>query len=150
MRTTRGAVVAAGVALSGSLVAPGYAPSAVQPKTLIRANLTAGQVVPTPSHVNGDAGGAFSATVAGRRITWRMTFRGLTGRATRAEIHYGRRGRSGGLAVPLCSRCTSGITGSVLNASQTLRTALLNGRAYVIVLTKRNPQGEIRGQISKS
>jgi hypothetical protein len=79
-------------------------------------------------------------------MTWRLTFSRLTGRATAAHIHIGARGRSGPVAVPLCGPCRSGARRTVTLQPSVL-AALEAGRAYVNIHTRRNPAGEIRGQI---
>jgi hypothetical protein len=79
-------------------------------------------------------------------ITWRLTFSRLTGRAVAAHIHIGRAGRAGPVAVALCGPCRSGARGSTPVPAAAL-AALEAGRAYVNVHTRRNPAGEIRGQL---
>jgi Cu/Zn superoxide dismutase len=116
----------------------------------IRTALRASQERPKPKGKVKRAQGTFIATVtkAGSTATvsWRLTFSRLTGRAVAAHIHNGVRGRSGPVIVPLCSPCRSGVAGTrTVNAS--VLAALEAGRAYVNVHTKRNPAGEIRGQI---
>ena len=49
--------------------------------------------------------------------------------------------------VPLCPPgCTSPIKGTK-TVSKTFLAAMKGGRAYVNVHTKKNPNGEIRGQV---
>ena len=92
------------------------------------------------------ATGAFTATLTGSSLSWRLTFLHLTGKAAAAHIHLGGPGIAGPVAVPLCGPCASGVHGTVrLNAKT--RAALLGGRTYVNVHTARNGAGEIRGQI---
>ena len=114
-----------------------------------RTALNARQEVPRPRGA-ARARGAFtvSATKSGgtARVTWRLTFSRLTGRALAAHIHVGARGRAGRVVVPLCGPCRSGVRRTVTVSGATL-AALESGRAYVNVHTRRNPGGEIRGQI---
>jgi hypothetical protein len=114
-----------------------------------RAAMNARQEVPRPRSAAG-ARGAFSISAAKSgntaRITWRLTFSGLTGRAIAAHIHLGARGRAGRVIVPLCGPCRSGVRRTVTVRGATL-AALESGRAYVNVHTRRNAPGEIRGQI---
>jgi hypothetical protein len=79
-------------------------------------------------------------------LTWRLNFSRLTGRALAAHIHIGPRGRTGGVAVSLCGPCRSGARATT-NVSGATLAALEAGRTYVNVHTKRNPTGEIRGQL---
>jgi CHRD domain len=118
----------------------------------LRATLGARAEVPKPSGVGANATGSFTAGLTKRgkagSLSWRLTFKGLTGRAVAAHVHLARRGVAGPVAVPLCGPCRSGARGNArLNAKTT--TALLGGGAYVNVHTARNPAGEIRGQVRK-
>jgi len=114
-----------------------------------RATLAARAEVPKPKAPAG-AAGAFSATVKdnGGRATvrWTLSFRGLSGSAVAAHIHLGRPGVAGPVVVPLCGPCRSGAKGTgMLTHDQA--EMLEKGRGYVNVHTKRNPNGEIRGQL---
>ena len=116
----------------------------------VKTTLRASQERPKPKGKLARAKGTFTATVsrsgATGVITWRLTFSKLSGRAIAAHIHSGARGKAGPVIVPLCAPCRSGahgratVDGSVLDA-------LGSGRTYVNVHTKKNPAGEIRGQI---
>jgi Cu/Zn superoxide dismutase len=114
-----------------------------------RAGMNSRQEVPRPRGA-ARATGSFtvSATKSGASaaVTWRLTFSRLTGRALAAHIHLGARGRAGRVIVPLCGPCRSGVRRTVTLSGATL-AALESGRAYVNVHTRRNPAGEIRGQI---
>ena len=118
----------------------------------LKAGLSAGAEVPKPEGAKPNAGGSFSGGLlrkgSGGTLTWRLTFRRLTGRAMAAHVHLGRPGKAGGVAVPLCGPCRSGARGSANVNARTVR-ALLGGGAYVNVHTARNPAGEIRGQVKK-
>lgn len=116
----------------------------------IRPILNARQEVPKPKGNVRRATGVFTATATksdtGAVLTWRLNFSRLTGRALAAHIHIGPRGRTGGVAVSLCGPCRSGARGTA-NVSGATLAALEAGRTYVNVHTKRNPTGEIRGQL---
>jgi hypothetical protein len=115
----------------------------------IRTTLTAKQEVPRPRGAR-RARGTFTADVrtsgSGAVLTWRLTFTRLTGKGIAAHIHLGRRGKPGAIAVTLCGPCKSGKRGRATVRGSVL-TALEAGRAYVNVHTRRNPAGEIRGQL---
>jgi CHRD domain len=118
----------------------------------VTAALSAAKEVPKPQGVGSNARGTFSAglTRTGSRgtLSWRLTFRGLTGAAAAAHIHIARPGVAGPVAVALCGPCRSGVRGTARLKASTV-TALLAGRSYVNVHTARNPAGEIRGQARK-
>lgn len=145
--TTLTAIAAAGV-WSG-LGPAGHTAAA----TGFAAKLSAAQEVPKPRRAGAAAQGSFAAALvrsgSGGTLTWKLTFRGLTGRATASHIHLGVRGRAGGVLAPICGPCRSGARGSVNVNAKTI-AALLGGTAYVNVHTARNAAGEIRGQLAKS
>lgn len=120
--------------------------------TALTAPLGAAQEVPKPKGVSAKARGTFSAglTRQGKRgtLSWKLTFRGLTGKAAAAHIHLGKLRKAGTVAVPLCGPCRSGVRGTAKVNARTI-TALLGGGAYVNVHTAKNPAGEIRGQVRK-
>jgi len=114
-----------------------------------RTTLAARAEVPKPKAPAG-AGGSFSATVRdnGSKATvrWTLSFRGLSGAALAAHIHLARPGVAGPVVVPLCGPCKSGAKGTG-TLSHDQAEMLEKGRGYVNVHTKRNPNGEIRGQL---
>ena len=118
-----------------------------------RSALTSRAEVPKPKGNVARARGTFVATAAKEgttgAVTWRLTFSCLTGPALAAHIHIGRAGRAGRVAVPLCSPCRNGQHGSAVLDAATL-VALETGPAYVNIHTRRNPAGEVRGQIPAS
>jgi hypothetical protein len=143
------AVFAAGL---GSGIGSAGRANAVAGPTGFTATLGAAQEVPRPSGVGASARGSFAAGLtrrgSGGTLTWRLTFQGLTGKATAAHVHVGKAGKAGVVVVPLCGPCRSGARGSTQVSGRAVR-ALLAGTAYVNVHTDRNPAGEIRGQVRK-
>jgi len=117
----------------------------------IKTSLRAAQERPKPKGNVKKAKATFTATVTRTGttgvITWRLTFSKLTGRAVAAHIHSGARGKAGPVIVPLCAPCKNGARGRA-TVSSTVLDALESGRTYVNVHTKKNPAGEIRGQIA--
>ena len=153
VRTVAWCAVAATVFTGGVGVGIGAAGgdgNAVAEATRVTATLDVRQEVPRPKGTIAQAGGSFVATLERRgtagTLAWRLTFRNLSGKATAAHVHVGKRGRPGPVALPLCGPCRSGARGSRKATAGTVR-ALLAGGAYVNVHTARNPGGEIRGQI---
>ncbi|HEU0335801.1 MAG TPA: CHRD domain-containing protein [Gaiellaceae bacterium] len=129
-------------------------PPAAQPasagaeKYTYRAPMNSGLEVPKPKGAHGS--GLFTATVteSGSSIAlkWKLTFKGLTGKAVAAHIHKGKPGKAGAVLVPLCSPCRSGQTGS-MQLSESQNSAIEKGGTYANVHTPKNAAGEIRGQV---
>jgi len=116
--------------------------------THLKATLNVAQEVPKPSVKAPGGTGTFTATLTGTKLTWKLTFKGLSGKAVAAHIHLGKPGKAGGVAVSLCGPCASGVSGkATLSSAQ--KKAILGGGTYVNVHTAKNAGGEIRGQIKK-
>jgi hypothetical protein len=117
----------------------------------VKTSLRAAQERPKPRGNVRRARGTFTATITRSGtsgvVAWRLTFSKLTGRAIAAHIHSGVRGKAGPVIVPLCAPCRSGASGRATVDASVLG-ALEAGRAYVNVHTRKNPAGEIRGQIA--
>jgi hypothetical protein len=165
------AVAAAGLT---ALTAASLAAADVSPVPAVafklNANLTGGQVVPTPAvAVPAAATGQFTGMLIrtsadagtprgtpGRRgpapfvwrLVWRLTYSGLSSPATSAQIHTGALGVVGPHVAGLCSPC-----GTVARGTMTLSAAqakvLLKGSGYVQLATVDNPSGELRGEIHR-
>jgi hypothetical protein len=114
----------------------------------LAARLNTAQELPKPVATRGR--GTFSGSLRAGRLTWRLSFSGLTGPAAAAHIHLGLADAANPApAVSLCSPCRSGMTGTV-NVRSAVAGRIVRGGAYVNVHTPRNPAGEIRGQIASS
>ena len=147
------AFVAAVVA--AALTSVDFGLGANQARTKLAATLDAAQEVPRPQAVVGQARGRFEALVSGRgsrlALRWSLRWSKTSGRVLQAHVHLGRRGVSGRIAVGLCAPCgktrRAGSAGGLVYISSKLLRALRNGNTYVNLHTKKNPNGEIRGQI---
>jgi hypothetical protein len=141
-------------AFSAAAYAGAAAPAAASAQSYqVKATLNTKQQVPAPRNAVG-AKGTLTAklVVAGKNssFVFRLTFTGLSGNAVAANLRYGAPGKTGSLAMPLCTRCVSNAQGTYKGpyvATPTFLKAILHGGMYVTVLTKKNPKGEIRGQI---
>jgi hypothetical protein len=137
-----------------SLTAIGLASGASSAKgTKLTAALTPAQEVPRQRVRVARARGQFEGTLAGagarRRLQWSLSFKRLSGRPIAAHIHIGKPGQAGAIAVTLCAGahpCGIAVGGRV-RVSAKVAQAITTGNAYVNVHTKKNPNGEIRGQI---
>jgi hypothetical protein len=85
---------------------------------------------------------------ATKKLSWKLTYSGLTGPATMAHFHGpAEPGKNAGVAVPI-TPASSGSEGSAtLTAAQA--ADLMAGKYYVNVHTEANKGGEIRGQVVK-
>jgi hypothetical protein len=121
--------------------------AAAAQKTVWSAALSSGQEVPKQVVKNRAAHGLFKGTLTGNKLKWRLTFAKLTGPATAAHIHLGRKGTSGNVLIPLCAPCKSGVTGTA-TISAAVAKDFKKHLLYVNVHTAKNPAGEIRGQLA--
>ena len=94
---------------------------------------------------------ALAISGTGGKLAWRLTFKNLSGPAIAAHVHTGAPGKPGPVVIPLCGPCRSGAHGvfrGALGGRSVLLAEILHGRTYVNVHTKKNPNGEIRGQLA--
>ena len=112
----------------------------------LKADLNAKVEVP-PNDSKGT--GAVTATydTATKKLSWKGSYKDLSGPATAAHFHAGEAGKNGGVAVPIAP-ATSPLEGSAtLTAEQ--EKDMMDGKWYVNVHTAANKGGEIRGQLTK-
>jgi len=112
---------------------------------MVGAKLDAMQEVPHPKGATGK--GTFTADIVGTKLTWKLTFSGLTGPANAAHIHVGAKGKAGNVLVPLCGPCKNGQKGTAKVSAMVVRD-IEKGITYVNVHTAKNANGEIRGQLA--
>ena len=123
-----------------------------------------------------DGTGRFSATLEGGKLTYTLTYSGLSTPAFMAHIHFAQRGVNGGVFIWLCGSASApGPAGTPTcppgggTVTRTITAAAIqavpdqgvpadgtfagvvrileSGNAYANVHTTRFPGGEIRGQI---
>ena len=116
--------------------------------TTYKATLNAAQVVPHPKETTTAETGTFTATLSGTVLKWRLTFSHLTGAAVAAHIHLGARGKNGIALIALCGPCKSSISGTANSVTDDVAALMAKAGAYVNVHTVKNPEGEIRGEIT--
>ena len=86
---------------------------------------------------------------ATKKLSWKLTYSGLTGPATAAHFH-GPAGptEKAGVAVAIPNATTSPVEGSA-TLTDAQAADLTAGKYYVNIHTAANPGGEIRGQVTK-
>jgi len=104
----------------------------------------------TPPNASAGTGTAdidYDASI--KKLTWKLTYSGLTGPATAAHFHGpAEPGKNAGVAVAIPNATTSPNDGSA-TLTDAQAADLLAGKYYVNVHTAANPGGEIRGQVTK-
>ena len=86
---------------------------------------------------------------ATKKLSWKLTYSGLTGAATAAHFHGpAEAGKNGGVAVAIPNATSSPDEGSA-TLTDAQAADLTAGKYYVNVHTAANPGGEIRGQVMK-
>ena len=105
------------------------------------------EVPPNTSAGTGTADIDYDA--ASKKLSWKVTYSGLSGPATAAHFHGpAEAGKNAGVAVPIPGAANSPAEGSA-TLTDAQAADLLAGKLYVNVHTAANPGGEIRGQVTK-
>lgn len=113
---------------------------------IYQAALTGAQEVPpVDTSAAGAAEVSFNRDTS--RLTWKLTYTGLTSPPTGAHIHGpAAPGQNAGVVVPFTNVAAQPITGQATLTSQQAGD-LAAGRWYVNVHSANFPNGEIRGQL---
>src|SRR5258708_39694391 len=86
---------------------------------------------------------------ATKKLSWKLTYSGLSGPATAAHFHRpADAGKNAGVKVPIPNATASPAQGSATLTDEQAAD-LMAGKYYVNVHTAANPGGEIRGQVTK-
>jgi CHRD domain len=86
---------------------------------------------------------------ATKKLTWKLTYSGLSGPATAAHFHGpAEAGKNAGVAVAIPNATSSPAEGSA-TLTDAQAADLMAGKYYINVHTAANPGGEIRGQVTK-
>jgi CHRD domain len=104
------------------------------------------QVPPNTSAATGTADIDYDP--ASKKLSWKLTYSGLSGPATAAHFHAAEAGKNGGVAVAIPNAASSPAEGSA-TLTDAQAADLLAGKYYVNVHTAAHPGGEIRGQVTK-
>lgn len=144
-----------GVAALVLAAAVGVGLSSAANSVAMRAALDAKQQVPPQAVKAPNASGRFTAALLrssnGRgKLTWSLTYRNLSSEAIQASIVLPAVRPNGEVDVLLCRRCKASSHGTVWPILKYPTAALLKRPGYVVIRTKKNPKGEIRGRIVRS
>ncbi|MHC4047447.1 CHRD domain-containing protein [Bradyrhizobium sp. 23AC] len=86
---------------------------------------------------------------ASKKLSWTVTYSGLSGPATAAHFHGpAEAGKNAGVALAIPNATTSPVKGEA-TLTDAQAADLLGGKLYVNIHTAANPGGEIRGQVTK-
>jgi hypothetical protein len=130
--------LSAGVALAGPALAE-----------KLKAVLDAKSEVP-PNTSAGTGTADIDYDAASKKLTWKLSYSGLTGPATAAHFHGpAEAGKNAGVAVPIPNAGSSPVEGSAI-LTDAQAADMMAGKCYVNVHTAANPGGEIRGQVTKA
>ena len=139
MRTTKTllATLAVGIAFAG----PAFAEK-------MKATLDAKAENP-PNSSAGKGTADLDYDAATKKLSWKLTYSGLSGPATAAHFHGpAEPGKNAGVAVAIPNAGTSPVEGSA-TLTDAPAADLQAGKYYVNIHTAANPGGEIRGQVTK-
>ena len=115
----------------------------------VKANLSgSAETPPTSSNGSGTLVGKFD--LATRKLTYDVTYSGLTGPAIAAHFHApAPAGKSAGVEIPIIGSVASPIKGEKTLTEDQVHN-LTDGMTYFNIHTAQNKGGEIRGQIMVS
>jgi len=114
----------------------------------MKATLDAKAEVP-PNSSAGKGTAEIDYDAASKKLSWKVTYSGLSGPATAAHFHGpAEAGKNGGVAVAIPNATSSPVEGSA-TLTDAQAADLTAGKYYVNIHTAANPGGEIRGQVTK-
>ncbi len=105
------------------------------------------EVPPNASAGTGTADIDYDA--ATKKLSWKLTYSGLSGPATAAHFHGpAEPGKNAGVGLAIPNPTTSPVEGSA-TLTDAQAADLAAGKYYINIHTAANPGGEIRGQVTK-
>ena len=114
----------------------------------LTATLDGASEVP-PNTASGKGSADLDYDAASKKLSWKMTYTGLSGPATAAHFHGpAEAGKNAGVAVAIPNAGSSPTEGSA-TLTDAQAADLLAGKYYINVHTAANPGGEILGQVKK-
>lgn len=141
MKNTKTPLATLALAATFAVAGPAFADkmkATLDGKSEVPANTSAG---------NGTADLDYDA--AAKKLTWKLTYSGLSGPATAAHFHGpAEAGNNAGVAVAIPNATSSPVEGSA-TLTDAQAADLMAGKYYINVHTAANPGGEIRGQVTK-
>jgi CHRD domain-containing protein len=114
----------------------------------MKATLDAKSEIP-PNNSAGKGTADLDYDAATKKLSWKLTYSGLTGPATAAHFHGpAEPGKNAGVAVAIPNASKSPVEGSA-TLTDAQAADLEAGKYYINIHTAANPGGEIRGQVTK-
>ena len=131
--------------LAGTLLSAAFAGGALAATTAYKADLKGSMEVPA-NDSKGTGSAQLTYDPATKKLSWKVTYSGLSGPATAAHIHGpADPGKEGPVVIKFSSPATP------IEGSETLTDAqaadLQGGKWYVNVHSAEHKSGEIRGQV---
>jgi hypothetical protein len=120
------------------------------PALAYKINATLSGKSETPPNTSAGTGTAdIDYDPATKKLSWKVTYSGLTGPATAGHFHGpAEPGKNAGVAVAIPNATSSPAEGSA-TLTDAQAADLEAGKYYVNIHTAANPGGEIRGQVTK-
>ena len=131
--------------LAGTLLSAAFAAGALAATTLYKADLKGSQEVPA-NDSKGAGNAELSYDSASKKLSWKVTYSGLSGPATGAHIHGPADPGKDASVVIKFEKPASPIEGSA-TLTDAQAADLQSGKWYVNVHTAEHKSGEIRGQV---
>jgi CHRD domain len=144
LRSTLAALACAGAL---ALATPSFVTPALAAMVNLKADLKAADEVP-PNDSKGTGSVTATFDTATKMLTWKGSYKDLTGPATAAHFHGpSEPGKNAGVAVPIAPNASPFEGSATLTDAQ--ESDMLGGKWYVNIHTATNKGGEIRGQLTK-